>query len=201
MKKRVLLIIFLSSILISFVRCKTAKSDNILDGDETWRQEVLKFPLIFARSLPYKGEEHIRFAKGWGDAYSEEYFSYVFVWVLEENPNLTSERLESDMNIYFSGLMKMGLISKFRFFKKLPQTSVSFTNKNQSIKSFKGVIEVYDAFFKKENIFLNSKVSISYCNTIGKHIVFFRLSPKEFDHFVWKNLDRVNIKFNCNTKP
>ncbi len=200
MKKRMLLIIFLPSILICFVQCKTTKTTNLLDADETWRQEVLKFPLIFARSLPYKGEEHIRFAEGWGDVTSEEYFSYVFVWVLEEDPNLAVEQIESDMNNYFTGLMKMGLITKFRFFKKLPQTSVSFTKKSQLNKHFTGVIKVYDAFFKKENIVLNSKVSMSYCNKTGKHMVFFRLSPKDFKHPIWKKLNDVDIRFDCNFK-
>ncbi len=200
MKKIVLLIIFLSSILICFVQCKTTKSNNVLDANGTWRQEVLKFPLIFARSLPYKGEEHIRFAEGWGDVTSEEYFSYVFVWILEENPNLTTKKVESDMNTYFTGLMKMGLIINFRFFKKLPQTSVSFTSNSGSNTSFLGSIEMYDAFFKKENILLNATVSVSYCNKIGKHIVFFRLSPKDFRHAIWKKLNDVAIKFDCNLK-
>ncbi|GAA4278571.1 hypothetical protein GCM10022259_32960 [Aquimarina mytili] len=158
----------------------------------------MKFPLIFARSLPYKGEEHIRFAKGWGDTTSEEYFSYVFVWILDESSGFTADKIKENMDIYFTGLMKTGLIIKLRFFKRLPKTLVMISEDDPEENSYKGKIRVYDAFFKKEEINLNSKVSISYCKKIDKHLVFFRLSPKEFEHAIWKDLDDVRIKFDCN---
>ncbi len=185
-------------ICMCIANCKTVKSDNLLEAPDTWRKEVLGFPLIFAKSLPYKGEEHIRFAEGWGDVNSESYFSYVFLWSLDENPSLTVEKIESDMDIYFTGLMKMGLIIKFKFFKKLPQTLTSFSEHGYTDKSFKGVIEVYDAFFKKEKITLNSKISVSYCDEIKKHFVYFRLSPKEFQDPIWIELNKVDVKVDCN---
>ena len=107
--------------------CKSIKTENLLEAPHTWRKEVLEFPLIFARSLPYKGEEHIRFAEGWGDVNDEDYFSYVFIWILEDDPDLTSSRVASDMDTYFTGLMKTGLLTKLKFFKKLPKTKVNFS--------------------------------------------------------------------------
>ncbi|WP_160114512.1 hypothetical protein [Aquimarina sp. AU474] len=191
-------IITIIGVCICVVNCKTVKTDNLLEAPDSWRQEVLEFPLLFARSLPYKGEEHIRFAEGWGDINSESYFSYVFLWSLDENPDLTITKIESDMNIYFTGLMKMGLITKFRFFKKLPKTVASFKEED---KSFEGIIEVYEAFFKKEMIILNTKISISYCNKQGKHFVYFRLSPKKFQDPIWDELHKVKVKFDCDITP
>ncbi len=176
--------------------CKTVKIDNLLNAPDTWRSEVLEFPLIFARSLPYTGEEHIRFADGWEDLNHEGYFSYVFIWVLNTDPGLTVSKIESDMDTYFTGLMKMGLLSKFNFFKRLPKTKTMF-REAESKESFKGQIEVYDAFFKKNKILLNAKVSSSYCNNLEKYIVYFELSPKEFDAPIWYDLDKVMVKHNC----
>ncbi len=197
MRTENLRIILILIIGLSIISCKTTKTDNILKAPDTWRKEVLEFPLIFAKSLPYKGEEHIRFAEGWGDIKSREYFSYVFVWILEKNPDLTISKLESDMDVYFTGLMKMGLLTKFRFFKKLPKTKVIFKKSKTSNAHFEGNIEVYDAFFKKEKILLNIKVSEAFCSKINKHIIYFRLSPKKFKDTLWNDLNKVDIEFNC----
>ncbi len=199
MRMKILQIVVIIGGCICITNCKTVKTNNLLEAPDTWRKEVLEFPLIFARSLPYKGEEHIRFAEGWGDINSETYFSYIFLWSLDEDPDLTITKIESDMNIYFTGLMKMGLITKFRFFKKLPETVASF--KEDDDKSFEGFIEVYDAFFKKEIIILNTKISMSYCGNLGKHFVYFRLSPKKFQDPIWDELHKVNVKFDCDIAP
>ncbi|WP_254519255.1 hypothetical protein [Aquimarina sp. Aq78] len=60
--------------------------DNVLEAKNDWRSEVLEFPLIFAGNLDYQGEEHIRFAPGWGDTNKEDYFSYIFLWMIEKKP-------------------------------------------------------------------------------------------------------------------
>lgn len=199
MKTRGLQIILMLFVISTTNSCKTVKSENLLDAPDTWRKEVLAFPLIFARSLSYQGEEHIRFADGWGDVAEEGYFSYVFIWVLENNPNLTVSQVTSDMELYFNGLMKMGLLTKLRFLKKLPETTAIFKESPKSDASFEGVIEVYDAFFKKENIRLHTKVATSYCDEIKKHIVYFRLSPKDFNAPIWNDLNKVEMKIECNT--
>ena len=187
-------------VCILLVSCGTSKSDNLLHAPETWRKEVLEFPLLFAKSLPYIGEEHIRFAEGWGEPENEEYFSYVFLWILEEDPNLDATKIASDMETYFTGLMKMRLLSKLRFFKKLPKTKAAFTLSGSGNKRFEGSIDVYDAFFAKETIRLYVKVSSSYCTILEKHLVYFRLSPKAFSNIIWTDLEEVTMKPTCSTQ-
>ncbi|MBW1298336.1 hypothetical protein [Aquimarina litoralis] len=194
---KVLQIITVFIVILVANGCKATKIDNLLVAPNTWGEEVLEFPLIFARSLPYKGEEHVRFTEGWGNVSDDEYFSYVFVWVLENDPMLTRSKIESDMNIYFTGLMKTALLTKFRFFKKLPKTETSFVIPKDSNSHFEGTIAVYDAFFKEEKIILYTKVISSYCNFLKKHIVHFRLSPKRFNESIWTDLQAVKIKYNC----
>lgn len=199
MKIKKLQIVNILVLCFLVISCKTVKSDNLLEAPETWRKEVLEFPLIFARSLPYKGEEHIRFAEGWGDVESQEYFSYAFIWLLEEDPQLNAQIIESDMDEYFTGLMKMGLLTKFKLFKKLPKTITSFNKVKNTDNLFLGTIEVYDAFFKNEKIELNVRVSVRYCTSVKKYVVYFRLSPKGFLFPVWDELDKVDVNFDCDT--
>ncbi len=169
--------------------------ENVLDAKNDWRSEVLEFPLIFAGDIEYKGEEHIRFAPCWGEKDSEDYFSYVFLWVIEEDPNLNSAELERILNVYFDGLMNTGAITNFSFFKKIPETKPSLrqTDKN----TFEGSIELYDEFFKKELIVLNAKIKSGYCPSREKYLVWFYLSPQEKNHQIWNQLMEVNLNIKC----
>ncbi len=169
--------------------------ENVLEAKDDWRSEVLEFPLIFANDLDYKGEEHIRFAPGWGKVEQEDYFSYVFLWIIEENPDLSSTKLENILNTYFDGLMNTGAITNFNFFKDIPKTKS--TIKKGKNDSFEGSIELYDEFFSKKIIKLNAKVKNEYCPRKEKHLVWFYLSPKEKTNAIWDKLNEVKLNFEC----
>ena len=47
--------------------------------------------LFFAPSIKYKGVEDIRFTPGWGKAGSEEYWTYAFLWFLDDEPFVNNE--------------------------------------------------------------------------------------------------------------
>ncbi|NER16451.1 hypothetical protein [Spongiivirga citrea] len=168
---------------------------NVLQAENDWRSEVLEFPLIFASDIEYEGEEHIRFAPGWGEKDNQEYFSYVFLWMIEENPNLNSSKLESIVNEYFDGLMGAGAITNFSFFKEIPETKTSLEQITEN--TFTGSIQVYDEFFKKELIILNTDIKTEYCLTENKYLVWFYLSPQEESHQIWNKLKEVNLNINC----
>ncbi len=169
--------------------------NNVLEAKNDWRSEVLEFPLIFAGDLDYEGEEHIRFAPGWGETNSEDYFSYVFLWILEEDPMINEAALENIMNIYFDGLMNTGAITNFSFFKDIPVTESSM----QKIEDdrYKGSIKLYDEFFAKDMITLRANIKYEYCNATKKHLVWFYLSPKEINHPIWNQLQEVHLNINC----
>ncbi|WP_378178219.1 hypothetical protein [Aquimarina sp. SS2-1] len=170
--------------------------ENILQAHDNWRSEVLEFPLLFAGDLEYVGEEHIRFAPGWGETNSEDYFSYVFVWVLEEDPKINERTLENIMNIYFDGLMNTGAITNFKFFKDIPKTKSSM----QKMRDYRyqGSIKLYDEFFAKDMITLNANIQYQYCNDGGKHLIWFYLSPQERVHRIWDELREVRLNMSCN---
>ncbi|WP_025743526.1 hypothetical protein [Aquimarina pacifica] len=169
--------------------------ENVLEAKDDWRSEVLEFPLIFAGDLEYEGEEHILFAPGWGKKDSEDYFSYVFLWMIKEDPNVNSSELERVMNIYFDGLMNTGAITNLNFFKKIPATTSSLQQKDKN--TFEGSIALYDEFFKKELIVLNAKIKSDYCPMNNKYLVWFYLSPQEKEHQIWSQLMTANMTIKC----
>ncbi len=169
--------------------------DNVLEAKSNWRSEVLEFPLIFASSLEYQGEEHIRFAPGWGEPESEDYFSYVFLWIIEKDPKLNSYKLENITNTYFDGLMNTGAITNFNFLKNIPKTTSSMQQVDTN--TFEGSITMYDEFFSKEKVTLLSQIKSEYCTATKKYLVWFYISPQGKEHPIWEELQDVRLTLDC----
>ncbi len=183
-------------ILIIFLQCKEDNSSkNILNAPENWRSEVIEFPLKFASSLQYSGAEHIRFAPGWGKEKAKDYFSYVFLWEIDQEPKLSTKKLESEMEIYFDGLMNMVSKMNLKFFKDIPKSKAFFEKVNDSL--YIGKILTYDAFTTKKEVNLNIIVENRFCNLDNRHLVLFNVSPQAPEHPVWKKMKKITIDLEC----
>jgi len=144
----------------------------------------LEFPLIFAGDSDNKGEERTWSAPGLDETNSENYFSYVFLWMIEEDPHLNTSKMEHILNSYFDGLVNTGAITNFNFFKQIPETASAMRRIDKN--TFEGTIERYDEFFTKEAIILNPKIVNEYFELKQKYLVWFYLSPQEKNHPIWK---------------
>ena len=71
----------------------------------TWRSELIPFPLDFAPSLAHHGVEEIRFAPGFFDPAAAGYWSYTFVWRVDEPAMLDATTLGAELTTYFRGLI------------------------------------------------------------------------------------------------
>lgn len=167
----------------------------LLTIDEPWRSERLEFPIRFAPSIDYKGIEEVRFAKGWGKPDSEEFWTYTFLWYLDEDPKITAQAIEDDIEAYFNGLM--ALVGKGNGLTDIPKATVVFVPNNEEKSSFIGKAKVFDAFFTKGIQELNIKAVSDYCSATKKYTVLFTFSPKEFDHSIWKTLDTIRLSKAC----
>lgn len=163
----------------------------LLTIEEPWRSEHLPFPISFAPSLDYKGIEEVRFAKGWGSPESGEFWTYAFLWYLDEDPKLSQSKLETDIEAYFDGLMSV--VGKD--IKDIPKTKATFTNDGMV---YQGKARIYDAFFTKELITLQIDAVSEYCTQKEKYTVLFTISPQPRDHSVWKTLTTIDLAFTCN---
>lgn len=165
----------------------------LLDIAQPWRSEQLTFPIRFAPSLDYKGIEEVRFAKGWGTKESEEFWTYTFLWYLDEDPAITANAIETDIEAYFDGLMK--LVSGR---EDLPKATVVFVPDTKESTTYTGKAKFFDAFFTKGIQELNIKAVVGYCSQTKKHTVLFTFSPKAFYHSNWKTLDNITLAVECN---
>ncbi|WP_299436008.1 hypothetical protein [uncultured Aquimarina sp.] len=187
---------FFVILLFTFTQCK--KKDSSIDpllAPDNWRKETIVFPLSFAPSLNYKGTEYVRFAPGWGKQGSEEYFTYSFLWYLDEDPKLSSSSLESEMEAYFDGLTDVVSKPESGNLKNISRTKAFFEKVDN--QSFAGKIITYDAFTANKEVNLNLVATYSFCENLEKHLVLFRISPKPINHPVWDKLNEVQIDLNC----
>ncbi|WP_299767165.1 hypothetical protein [uncultured Dokdonia sp.] len=173
----------------------TQEEELLLKIDEPWRSEQLTFPIAFAPSLDYKGIEEVRFAKGWGTPDSEEFWTYTFLWYLDEDPSVTATRLEKDIEAYFNGLM--ALVGKGNGLTDIPNANVVFVPENSNEGSYIGKAKIFDAFFTKDIQTLHIKAVSGFCEETNKYTVLFTFSPKTFDHSIWKTLNGITLTVAC----
>src|SRR4051812_6700953 len=98
MKLRTQIYLFSTGALLLIATCTSAQTKPgefdpgkyvppyALTAPEGWGVERFAIPIEFAPSIPYKGVEDIRFAPGWSDAKSNEYWTYAFLWYLDGKP-------------------------------------------------------------------------------------------------------------------
>lgn len=166
------------------------KHQTVLEAPSDWRPETIPLPLGFAPSIDYKGFEDVRFAPGWSDTEANDYFTYMFVWYLDEDPKLNAETLADHMKAYFGGLMS-GVSGR----SDLPDVVSTFKEKSTGL--YTGYVDTYDAFFKKSALKLYTTVHSSYCEKTGKYLVRFNFSPKNSDDPLWKKFEEVKLKIDC----
>ena len=156
---------------------------DLLVSDSSWTKEVFQFPLSFAPDIPLEGIEEARFPKGWSDTSSVAHWSYVFAWQIQLQTALTTRELEAYLQQYFNGLMGW----------QNTQVSLTETAATGNTVEFTGKIETFDAFFTHKPMTLNVMITSQYCGPVKKSTVFFRFSPKGFEHDIWGRLNGVTM--------
>jgi len=187
---------FIKIVLLISAIALGQQENSILTAPDNWRSEVIPFPLSFAPDIDFVGFEEIRFAPGWSDSSSEEFWTYSFVWYIEGASPLTERSLTEAMNLYYDGLMSAVA-------KNQPEIEEPITiAKTLSLfiktdEGFIGKMNVFDAFFTKNRIALNIKVNESFCDRTNKKVVLFDIAPKPFDDEIWKNFNNIKVNVDC----
>jgi CubicO group peptidase (beta-lactamase class C family) len=170
---------------------KEIKRVSLLKTEVTWGKEVFSFPLRFAKEIKYEGFEEAHFPRGWATETSSEFWSYAFVWHVEFIEELSAKELESNLQIYFDGLMISVNKEKDKTLPKASANLRKMIDVDAAIR-FEGTIEVYDSFVTRERLLLNVKIEKKDCNG-GKSLVLFKFSPKNFESDIWMALEEVKI--------
>jgi hypothetical protein len=162
-----------------------------------WGVERYAFPIDFAPAIAYKGVGDLRFMPGWGDAASEEYWSYAFLWWLKGEPSLNAEILKENLTTYFNGLVGGNITRrKIPADKVVPVTvTVKAVKPDQGdVNTFSGVVNMLD-YMALRPISLNIRIHVKKYKTQNRTAVFFEISPKPFSHRVWNDLEKIYTGF------
>ena len=163
---------------------------------EGWRTETIPFPLAFAPSIEIEGLEELRFAPGMFDAEAVDYWTYAFVWWVPLETTLDAKTMQSDLKIYFDGLVNA--VAEARDFDVGDeQATVEIRAAEDAESRFTGTARTLDAFATREMVTLNMQIDMWQCPQQDRRVVFFALSPQPMQHEVWKTLTTIRTGFRC----
>jgi len=192
-KPALLIILFLFYSVLSYGQ----EAETVLSAPDNWQSEIIPFPLGFAPGIGFVGFEDLRFAPGWNNPGSQEFWAYTFAWYVEKDSAMTENKLDAYFTMYYDGLMGIDGNNQ-RDTAQTNQLNKTLCLFVKTDEGFTGKMRVYDRFFTKDYITLNIKVKESFCPETNKQIILFNISPKDFGNEVWGIFDDVKLNVNCN---
>jgi hypothetical protein len=154
-----------------------------------WRAEHFALPTDFAPTLPRRGFEELRFAPGFSDAGAPGFWSYAFVWWLDDDRPFDAATLSADLVTYFDGLAA----AVDRDSHKLPATREPAHA--TLAPDLSGDLRVWDAFTSGAQITLHARITPRQCGS--RHAVVFEVSPADPSAPIWRDLDALSKAVDC----
>lgn len=199
--------IVLSALLLTSVGALAQAPGNFnppysLATPQNWGIERFPIPIEFAPSIPYKGTEDLRFAPGWSDSKSNEYWAYAFLWFLEGNPEVTPQVTEKNLTAYYTGLIGRNIDRRKIPAEKLFPVKVvirKITVDKGDLQTYSGTINMLD-YMEQKPITLNCSVHVRTCAGKNNIFVFYQISPQPLTSDVWKDLQKLWTTFDCDSK-
>lgn len=158
---------------------------------DRWKHETIPFPLEFAPDLPYRGVEELRFAPGFFDPPAPGYWSYAFVWWVEDGPRLERATIEAHLRDYFVGLTRA--VAKDRFEPDLARIEVSLRANVEP--GLIGTLRTIDAFKTRREIVLTVHATTGACGS--RRFLLVTASPRPEGDPMWAALNEVAASFQC----
>ncbi|WP_461452995.1 hypothetical protein [Mucilaginibacter sp.] len=157
---------------------------------EKWKSETIPFPIDFAPGIPYQGIEELRFTPGWGDANSNEYWAYTFLWFIDGAPQVNTSLLNTYLTSYFNGLYHSNnkTSADSTGFTKTTINTTTTTSGDQ--ETYSGKISTLN-FLTKKPIEFYATVHVQRYADANETAIFFEISPKPYSNRVWSQLDNI----------
>ena len=177
----------------------TWKAPYALLTPSGWTEERFPIPIDFAPQINYKGVEDVRFAPGWGDARSNQYWSYAYLWWLEGKQTIDAQVLSNHLQSYYQGLVARNVKERQIPERALVPTQVNIKTAKtlgDDKGSFEGTIKMLD-YMTQKPITLNCRIHVKACSAQDRTAVFIEISPQSQTHPVWTSLNRIYNSFEC----
>jgi hypothetical protein len=175
------------------------KAPYTLSFPEGWGVERFLIPIEFAPSIPYKGVEDVRFAPGWGDPKTEDYWSYAFLWYLDEMPITNEITIQTNLSAYYTGLIGRNIEKrKIPSEKLFPVKTLVKEVKTEvgDFKTYQGTVNMLD-YMEQKPMILNCVIHVKTCADQTKGFIFYEISPKPLSDKIWTSLELLWKEFDC----
>ncbi|MGH8032734.1 MAG: hypothetical protein ACREO8_10310 [Luteimonas sp.] len=165
-----------------------------------WRKETIPFPVEFAPDIRHRGILELRFSPGFADPAAAGFWSYAFVWWLEDEAAPTRQQLTDELVRYYFGLSK--LVAGDKYAVTIEQFRVDLKDDTAAppySAAFQGTIDSFDAFRTGKPIRLNVKLRVGACAAADRRFVLVEASPQPMLSSAepWKALSQVGSSFTC----
>lgn len=117
----------------------------------------------------------------------------VFAWDINLEDEPKSKFFERNLKLYFDGLMKV--VNEDTTIT-VPDSKIALKKTKNSIPTYTGTIETYDAFITKEMIRLNVEIQVYFCEPKNQYIPFCKMSPRDFNHKAWEIMHETSLSYN-----
>lgn len=191
--------LFTSSVVMMIAAVADAQEIEI-DAPEGWRGETIKLPAPFAPEMKLKGIEEIRFAPGMFEKDEEDFFSYIFVFQVEESQSLNQTVLESELLAYYQGLCKTVLEDDaddvdFDEFKiEIESVKSDAKEKSSPPVSYSAKLEWIEPFVTKQAQTLNLEIDVWQDAKSKQQMMFASVSPSKSDSEIWNQMREIRDK-------
>lgn len=203
---KILAFLLLSTLLTSCNQQSKPKAENkkialsyFLPTPFKWTTETFPIPITFAPSIAYKGSEEVRFAPGWGNVSSNEYWTYAFLWNVEGKPTIDSQIIKTNLTAYYSGLINSN-IEKRQIPRSLiftPDISIEkIATEYQDDATYTGTIHMLD-YMTQNPITFNCIIHVRLCDDKDNTFIFHEISPKPLTDTTWKTMNSIWTGFKC----
>jgi hypothetical protein len=168
---------------------------------DSWREERFTFPLVFAPSIPYEGEEVVRFSPDFTKFSGNRGFTYVILWDIKRR-TLEPSEIERGLAVYFDGLMEN--VTRARKIED-PGTVTSTSLHPMSApkgwdRGLGGQLWTWNAFSKGEPLVLNLEITHRACGT-DRTQIFYAFSMAARGEPAWDELRKVRSDTQCAKAP
>jgi hypothetical protein len=171
----------------------------VLDVPNGWDIERFSLPAEFAPQMNLKGVEELRFPPGWGDSTSTQYWSYAYLWWLNDKPEINALGLQNNLQALYTGLVGRNIIGRQIPLDKQVLTSVTVKKIKTSagdMQTFQGQTHMLD-YMTQKPIVLNLLIHEKNCSKENRTAIFVEVSPKPFAHSLWNELEKLGQTFRC----
>jgi len=161
-----------------------------------WKQESFALPPQFAPALPYHGTEDLRFMPGFSSPTAPDFWSYDFVWWLDQPPPFDAKSLATALTTYFRGLATEVGGSKYHLDPARYHAVLTPAPAGEPPR-LTGQVFTYDPFATGLPITLNVEAEVRSCPGTRQFAIVVALSPKDATDGVWKALRTLAGKVVC----